>query len=111
MMEISDAIELFQQYLLVEKGLSRQTVSNYTDDLKQFFIFFKDRKYVEDLMGEDIIEFFRHEISEGLSLSTAMRRLSSTKNFFLFLKKNGSIKQNSFSQYWAETSPSYVFSH
>lgn len=87
MMEISDAIELFQQYLLVEKGLSRQTVSNYTDDLKQFFIFFKDRKHVEDLMGEDIIEFFRHEISEGLSLSTAMRRLSSTKNFFLFLKR------------------------
>ena len=87
MMEISDAIELFQQYLLVEKGLSRQTVSNYTDDLKQFFIFFKDRKYVEDLMGEDIIEFFRHEISEGLSLSTAMRRLSSTKNFFFFLKR------------------------
>ena len=38
-------------------------------------------------MGEDIIEFFRHEISEGLSLSTAMRRLSSTKNFFLFLKR------------------------
>ena len=42
MMEINDAIELFQQYLLVEKGLSTQTVINYTDDLKQFFIFFEN---------------------------------------------------------------------
>ena len=89
MMEINDAIELFQQYLLVEKGLSRQTVVNYTDDLKQFFIFFENRKYVEDLVGEDIIEFFRHEIAEGKSISTATRRLSSTKSFFLFLKRDG----------------------
>ena len=89
MMEINDAVELFQQYLLVEKGLSKQTVSNYTDDLKQFFIFFENRKYVEDLVGEDIIEFFRHETAEGKSISTAIRRLSSTKSFFLFLKREG----------------------
>ena len=91
MMEINDAIELFQQYLLVEKGLSKQTVNNYTDDLKQFFIFFENRKYVEDLVGEDIIEFFRYEISQEKpkAMSTAIRRLSSTKSFFLFLKKEG----------------------
>lgn len=94
MMEINDAIELFQQYLLVEKGLSKQTVNNYTDDLKQFFIFFENRKYVEDLVGEDIIEFFRYEISQEKpkAMSTAIRRLSSTKSFFLFLKKEGYFK-------------------
>ena len=36
MMEIQDAVEQFQQFLLVEKGLSKQTVVNYTEDLKQF---------------------------------------------------------------------------
>ena len=88
-MEISDAVNLFQQYLLVEKGLSKQTVISYSEDLKQFFIFFENRKNVEDLVPEDLNEFLRHELAIGLSISTSMRRLSSTKNFFLFLKREG----------------------
>ena len=64
MMEISDAVELFQQYLLVEKGLSKQTVSSYTDDLKRFFLLFEDKKYVEDLLPEDITEFVRNQLTE-----------------------------------------------
>ena len=88
-MEISDAVELYQQYLLVEKGLSKQTVIAYTDDLKQFFLLFKDRQYVEQLLPEDLHEIVRHELAVGHSVSTAMRRLSSIKNFFIFLKKEG----------------------
>lgn len=93
-MEISDAIESFQQYLLVEKGLSKQTITSYTDDLKQFFLFFEEegspRRTVDDLQGEDIIEFLKHEMSlDYISVATAMRRLSSTKHFFIFLKKEG----------------------
>ncbi len=89
MMEIVDAVELFQQHLLVEKGLSKQTVSNYTDDLKQFFLFFKDKKYVEDLYGNDLIDFLHYQLSIGRTISTSLRRLSSTRQFFLFLKKEG----------------------
>ena len=37
-MEISDAIELFQQYLIAEKGLSKQTVISYTQDLQHIII-------------------------------------------------------------------------
>lgn len=88
-MEISDAVNLFQQYLLVEKGLSKQTVISYSEDLKQFFIFFENRKTVEDLVPEDLNEFLRHELAIGHSISTSMRRLSSTKIFFLFLKREG----------------------
>ena len=93
MMEIRDAVELFQQYLLVEKGLAKQTVVNYTDDLKQFFLFFNDKKYVEDLYGEDLIDFLKHELSIGKSISTSLRRLSSTKSFYLFLKREGYLKE------------------
>ena len=91
-MDISDAIELYQQYLLVEKGLSKQTVENYTNDLKQFFLFFEDKREVEDLLPQDLNELLRHELSVGHSVSTAMRRLSSTRGFFLFLKKEGHFK-------------------
>ena len=92
MMDIIDAVDLYQQYLLVEKGLSRQTVISYVEDLKQFFEFLPDRKYVEDLVPEDLNEFVRRESAVGHSVSTAMRRLSSIRGFFLFLKKEGYYK-------------------
>ena len=92
MMEIVGAVDLYQQYLLVEKGLSRQTVISYVDDLKQFFQFLPDRKYVEDLVPEDLNEFIRRESTAGHTVSTAMRRLSSIRGFFVFLKKEGYYK-------------------
>ena len=88
-MEIVDALDLYQQYLLVEKGLSVQTVKNYMDDLKQFFILFPDYKEVSDISGGDLKLFLADQISQGKSISTALRRLSSTKGFLLFLKKDG----------------------
>ena len=91
-MEISDAIERFQQYLLVEKGLSRQTIVSYTEDLKQFFIFFDMRKDTSDLVPEDLNEFLAHEMSIGKQASTAIRRLSSTRSFYIFLKKEGLLE-------------------
>lgn len=93
MMDISDAVELYVQYLLVEKGLSLQTISSYKNDIKQFFEFFTDKKYVEDLVSEDLNEFLRHELTRPeISVSTALRRLSSLRGFFLFLKKEGYFK-------------------
>ena len=92
MMEIIDAVDLYQQYLLVEKGLSRQTVSSYIEDLKMFFEFLPNRQYVEDMVPEDLNEFIRKETSQGHTVSTALRRLSSIKGFFVFLKKEGYYK-------------------
>ena len=88
-MEIVDAIDLYQQYLLVEKGLSVQTVKSYLDDLKQFFLLFPDYKDTNDISGSDLKLFLADQISQGKSISTALRRLSSTKGFLLFLKKDG----------------------
>ena len=88
-MEIIDALESYQQYLLVEKGLSVQTVKNYMDDLKQFFMLFPDYKEVSDISGGDLKLFLADQISQGKSIATALRRLSSTKGFLLFLKKDG----------------------
>lgn len=90
-MEINDAIDLFQQYLLAEKGLSKLTYSSYNDDLKQFFLYFKDKKDTSDLMESDISEFLRYQLSIGKSVSTVLRRLSSIRSFFLFLKRDGII--------------------
>ena len=89
-MDISDAIELFQQHLYVEKGLSKQTVSSYTNDLKKYFQYFKDKKTVEDLMVNDLEEYLQYiQAVEGRSVSTVCRKISSIRNFLLFLKREG----------------------
>ena len=88
-MEIKDAVDLFQQYVLVERGLSPQTWVSYLEDLQAFFNYFSDKKDTNDLLETDLYEFLKFELSLGKSVSTALRRLSSTRSFYLFLKKEG----------------------
>ena len=88
-MEIVDAIDLFHQYVLVEKGLSKQTWVSYLEDLQAFFNYFSSKKDTDDLLETDLYEFLKFELSLGKSVSTALRRLSSTRSFYVFLKKEG----------------------
>ena len=39
-MDIADAIENYFQYLVVERGLTKATLSDYGSDLKLFFQYF-----------------------------------------------------------------------
>ena len=86
-MEIKDAIDLFNQYIIAEKGLSIETSKAYLDDIKRFFEIFNDKKEVEELTGEDLEIFIRKEMEKGMSASTTLRRLSSIRSFLVFLKK------------------------
>lgn len=88
-MEIADAVDRYHQYILVEKGLSLQTWSSYLEDLQAFFNYFSKKEKTDDLSETDLYEFLKYELSVGHSVSTALRRLSSTRGFYLFLKKDG----------------------
>lgn len=90
-MLMEDAVDLFQQYLLAEKGLSIQTVKSYIEDLKQF-VNFNQKYHTEELDGDDIAIFIKYQLSSGLSVPTSLRRLSSLKQFFLFLSKENIFK-------------------
>lgn len=86
-MDIADAVDLYKQYLLIEKGLSKQTWISYLDDLKRFFFYFENVKTVDDLSCEQLRDFLRLELANGMSIPTALRRISSLKGFYLFLKR------------------------
>ena len=85
-MDLNEAAELYFQYLRVEKGVSNDTIQNYMYDLKQFFTFLS-KKTTEDLKKSDIQEFIRIQTQNMLSVPTILRRISSTKNFYLFLER------------------------
>ena len=67
-MDISDAVELYSQYILVEKGLLPSTLNNYKEDLYHFFQFFPDKKTTDDLFGTDLMDYFRHQLEEPENL-------------------------------------------
>ena len=90
-MEIVDSIDNYVQYLKVEKGLSKQTIQSYMEDLKTFFSYFPDILDTSDLLGEHLLDFRILELSNGHSISTMLRRMSSVKGYYSFLKKESII--------------------
>ena len=85
-MDLNEASNLYFQYLRVEKGVSNATIHNYIYDLRHFFAALK-KKNTEDLKSTDIQEFIRILTQNMLSVPTILRRISSTKNFYLFLER------------------------
>ncbi|MBR4811651.1 MAG: site-specific integrase, partial [Bacilli bacterium] len=93
-MEIIDAVDNYRQYILAEKGLSNLTWTSYLEDIQAFFNYFSDKRTTDDLLETDLYEFLKYELSIGHSVSTALRRLSSTRSFYIFLKKEGYFQGN-----------------
>lgn len=92
-MDINEAITQYSQFVLAEKGLSLITLKNYQDDLKQFFSYYDNKNDTSDLLGSDVLDFFKYQISAGYSISTGLRRLSSIKSFYNFLNKENIITE------------------
>lgn len=90
-MELSKAEEEYFKYLRVEKGVSNETLKSYYYDLKQFFNIM-NKKDTDELLPSDILDFVRLQSkSMKRSVSTIVRRLSTTKNFYLFLESEGLV--------------------
>lgn len=89
-MELNKAMELYFQFLRVEKGVSEETIKNYAYDLKEFFEAL-GKTMTEDFLPTDISDFVRIQSKKQLSVKTILRRISSTKNFYVFLLNDGII--------------------
>lgn len=92
-MKIEEARYLYEQYLLVEKGLSPETVKNYRIDLNLFFTEFDQVVNTSMLMGSQITDFMQLQSQAGKSARTITRRLSVLRQFFMFLEREAIIKE------------------
>lgn len=78
----------YQNYLYVEKGLSKHTIDAYLNDISLFH----QRLNVtmsNEYVPFQINDFINLEAQDGQSPSTIRRRLSSVYNYFLYLKEKG----------------------
>ena len=89
-MQIEEAIDKYFNYLRVEKGVSNDTILSYHYDLNEFFKVLK-KEDTDEFNANDITDFIKLESRRFLSSSTIIRRISSTKNLYLFLEREGII--------------------
>ena len=81
-----ELLESFFTYLSVEKGLSKNTLSSYAADLKRYVLFLKEReKDIASAIRTDIIDFNEALRSDGYSLPSVCRYLSSIKAVYKYL--------------------------
>ena len=84
---MDDLLDSFLSYLVVEKGLSENTLESYGRDLKKFLLFIKSRgiSSAREIKYGDILDFMTRSREEGLNATTIVRSMVSVKQFFKYL--------------------------
>ena len=88
-MEINAAIREYLQHLVFEKGLLKQTIIDYKDDFNCFFEYFPNINDTDQLTSDDIDNFTYKQGLDELKATTISRRVSTIKNFYIFLEREG----------------------
>jgi integrase/recombinase XerD len=91
---VSAGVESFLSYCRVEKGLSENTISSYTLDLKNFRHFFEGRQTTGYPGGAELKAYVDSLYGEGLASRSIARHLTTLRNFFRYLLKEGRIDQD-----------------
>lgn len=90
-----DYIKEFQQYLVVEKNLSKNTLLAYTQDLKKYEEFIKKNNLnILQIKTEDIINFLKEKQNQKISNRSLVRIITTLRQFYYFLLLKDYIKNN-----------------
>lgn len=84
------SIEPFLNYLKDEKRYSSLTLLAYKKDLEQFLTYcatINDLRCLDDVTPKIVREWVMINMSEGKTVTTVRRKLSTLRTFFRFLMK------------------------
>ncbi len=87
-------IEKFLTNLIVEKGLSKNTVNSYLSDLTKFMEFLKSKNIELADLDLNVIREFVKKYSKNVGTNTIIRYVTVIRNFLKFLKLEGILKDN-----------------
>ncbi len=89
-------LDAFHQYLVVEKGLARNTIEAYLADLQRFCTAIQqpDSQPLQALSRDDIVTYLATRRRDGISPRTTARELVAIKAFYHFLHEREIIHQN-----------------
>jgi len=90
-----DILQVFLEFISVEKGLSSNTRLSYSRDIQKLILFLrKENIPFLKVKEEDLVKFIHHQSRSGLSARSLARSISSLKSFYKFLILDGLIKNN-----------------
>lgn len=84
MNNLSELIEEFLRYLLIDKGYSNNTIASYKVDLEKFLEYNKN-KNINDISNNDLKEYVKWLNKENLNEKSISRNISCLKSFYKFL--------------------------
>ncbi len=84
---MQDSIRDFSHYLMVEKGLSKNTIQSYGHDLRNFekYVFESDGGSLLKVDRDAILSFMSLQQRQGKASSSISRSLAAMKQFYRFL--------------------------
>ena len=87
----------FLNYLLIERGVSQNTLESYGRDLHRFVAFVEENKKITDLQKitpEVIVEYLTTIREEGLAANSMNRALAALRGFYKYLLRERLIEDN-----------------
>lgn len=90
-------LERFYHYLLLERGLSKNTLLSYERDLRQFGCWWADfssQKPLADVTTDDLTEFITWRKGARKNARSIARTVSALKGFYYWLMDEGLISAN-----------------
>lgn len=91
----SRTLDAFLDYLRVERGSARLTITAYTSDLAQFAEFLEQRRQVLNAARrEDVRDFIQELFSNQLDGRSVGRKLSAIRHLYRYLLLDGKIEKD-----------------
>ena len=80
-------IKSYQSYLKIERGLSKNTVDNYTFDIARLCAFLSDNSIIVSplIISEETVQQFIYHVSKEVNARSQSRIISGLKSFFSYL--------------------------
>ena len=97
LLQVSNSkISDYLTYLEIEKGLSKNTILAYQNDLSSFFEFLKgeDKLCFSEIKRKDFSSYTKFLARNNISPSSITRKIASLKGFFKYLCHKREIKTN-----------------
>jgi len=86
-------IEMFQDALWVEQGLSDNTLKSYGSDLHLFAVWLKDKSLLQ-VKEYDISDYLALKFRQGRSARSSARLVSSLRRFYGYLIREGRLDED-----------------
>ena len=86
----SNALSGFEDYIILERGCSENTLKAYSSDLKQWYFYCKKMEFDPLVLNSDnIARFLREQSARGMSKSTVQRNGAVLNSFARYLVYDG----------------------